>query len=94
MDALKWPIEASVRSQLESRYGSSNELCADRNGDGFSAINGDCDDNDASRNIARPEISNNGVDDDCDELVDENSLVESSTGGAGDVRQEFGFDFR
>lgn len=84
MDALKWPIQAMLRTELERSFGSSNELCADLDGDGFSAINGDCNDTDASINIGMAEISGNGVDDDCDALVDESSLVEADAGMAAD----------
>ena len=84
MDALKWPIQASLRTELERNFGSNNELCADQDGDGFSAINGDCDDTDATRNIAMAEISSNGADDDCDDLVDEVNLVEVGAGMAAD----------
>ena len=71
MDALKWPIQASVRMELEQSYGGGNELCNDLDGDGFSAIGGDCDDTDVLRNIAMVEIDSNGVDEDCDGLIDE-----------------------
>jgi hypothetical protein len=85
MDALKWPIEPGVRTELEQSYGSVNALCDDRDGDGYNAVNGDCDDMDPLRNISVAEIGKNGVDDDCDELVDEISLVEANAGtGSGD----------
>lgn len=84
MDSLKWPIQSSTRSELKRTFGEQNQWCADMDGDGFNAINGDCDDSDASIHIAATEISANGVDDDCDELVDESTLVEWNAGSALD----------
>ena len=84
MDALKWPIQASTRSELASSFGTSNEFCADRDGDGFSAINGDCDDTNVLRNIAMGEVSGNGIDDDCDDITDETYLVEAQAGQSAD----------
>lgn len=84
MDVLKWPIEANTRSELERKFGSTNELCADRDGDGFSTIEGDCDDTRVSRNMTMTEISDNGMDDDCDDITDESLLVEAQAGQSAD----------
>ena len=84
LDDLKWPISAEVRTELNQTFGSDNALCADQDGDGYSAINGDCDDTDASRNIAMAENGNNGIDDDCDKMIDEPGLVESDAGNSAD----------
>ena len=43
----------------------------DVDGDGVAACEGDCDDNDASRSPQAPEICGNGLDEDCDDAVDE-----------------------
>jgi hypothetical protein len=83
MDALKWPVQENVRTELTRLFGSTNELCADRDGDGFSAIAGDCDDANLLRNMAMPETGGNGIDDDCDERVDESELVETQAGQSG-----------
>jgi len=80
MDALKWPVTDSVRNELKQRFGNGSSFCADFDRDGFSAINGDCDDQDSGRNILSNEIPGNGIDDDCDELVDEEHLVEAGQG--------------
>jgi hypothetical protein len=80
LDSLKWPVPDATRQELQKRFGSGGSLCGDQDNDGFIAINGDCDDNDPSRNILSDEIAFNGKDDDCDELVDEKSLVEAEFG--------------
>jgi hypothetical protein len=80
MDSLKWPVPSSARSEMEKRFGYSSSFCADLDLDGFNAINGDCDDYNASRNILGTEIPGNSKDDDCDELVDEDSLIEAEAG--------------
>lgn len=84
MDTLKWPIGAGLRSELEGNFGSANELCVDDDGDGFSAVAGDCDDTGMFRNIAAPEIAGNGMDDDCDDITDETLLVEAQAGQSAD----------
>jgi hypothetical protein len=52
--------------------GAENELCrtVDHDGDGESEADGDCDDADPAVHEGAPEVPN-GVDDDCDDLVDE-----------------------
>lgn len=84
MDSLRWPVPSDIRGELHARFGGDNPNCADLDHDGFSRVNGDCDDGDASRHIFSLEIAGNGVDDDCDELVDEASLVEWESGDASD----------
>lgn len=84
VDALKWPVQSGTRSELEMIFGNSNELCADQDGDGFSTIAGDCDDGNTQRNMATPEVNGNGMDDDCDDLVDETHLVETQAGPSAD----------
>ncbi|MCP4047631.1 MAG: hypothetical protein GY732_16790, partial [Gammaproteobacteria bacterium] len=63
MDALKWPIPANVKTELINTFGNNDALCADKDGDGFNTINGDCDDTNASRNIMATEIGDNSSDD-------------------------------
>ncbi len=48
----------------------------DWDGDGFSENGGDCDDTDASISPASPEILGNGIDDDCDGVVDAGGFTE------------------
>lgn len=84
VDALKWPVPNATRQELQMRYGNGAALCADQDGDGFIAINGDCDDSDPLLNINGNEIAGNDKDDDCDELVDEKLLIESTLGSGPD----------
>ncbi len=77
MDALKWPVDSGTTKEMQKRFGNHAGLCADQDKDGFNAVNGDCDDSNALRNISQAEIVGNGFDDDCDELVDESMLSEA-----------------
>jgi hypothetical protein len=84
MDALKWPIPTKIKKELERTFGDGNAFCPDQDGDGFSTINGDCDDLDASRNISALEIGQNNIDDDCDDVIDEVNLIEKDAGTTAD----------
>ena len=86
MDSLRWTLPQDIRNELQQRFGGPPESCQDIDQDGFSRIDGDCDDRDPGRNILAEEIAANGLDDDCDELVDEEQLVE---GGPGAGTEEF-----
>lgn len=84
MESLKWPVPAQVRAELENRFGEAGPDCDDADQDGFSVINGDCDDNDPARHIFSQETAGNGIDDDCDELTDEDLLLEPDYGPGPD----------
>jgi hypothetical protein len=62
-----------VISDGETVYGKQSFdmfTCADGDGDGYCTENGDCDDNNHERHPMMPEVCN-GIDDNCDGLVDE-----------------------
>lgn len=87
MDSLRWTLPQNIRVELQQRFGGPPQSCQDADQDGFSRINGDCDDHDPERNILAREDPANGLDDDCDNLVDEQHLVEDAPGAQPD-----GFD--
>jgi hypothetical protein len=80
MDSLKWTVPQEVRTELQNRFGDASPDCGDSDLDGFSVVNGDCDDNDPSRHILSRELAGNGLDDDCDEFIDEDILIEADRG--------------
>ncbi len=61
----------------------------DGDGDGYSEIDGDCDDTDASLSPGVPELCD-GIDNDCDGAVDEGSAVDASTWYADSDGDGFG----
>ena len=69
-DAWRWPVSDSLRERLSALYGDDNPDCADRDGDGFNALQGDCDDRRAAVHPGAAERLRR-VDDDCDGRVDE-----------------------
>lgn len=70
MDAWRWPLSDSLRETLARRYPEANPDCQDRDGDGFSPLQGDCDDR---RPVIRPGAAERlpDIDDDCDGRLDE-----------------------
>ncbi len=79
LDTLKWSISPTLRSDLQARFGSGSEFCTDDDQDGYSVIAGDCDDRDTTMNPGRLEVQGNGIDDDCDNVRDELTLIETAT---------------
>jgi hypothetical protein len=84
MDSLRWAMPENLRDELQRQFGGPPEACQDLDADGFNRIGGDCDDHDPQRHLFAEEIPGNGLDDDCDSLVDEQHLVEAQLGGAAD----------
>lgn len=69
VDAWRWQASTALRDTLNKTYGNHNPFCDDRDSDGHSALQGDLDDYDPSVHPGAVEIKN-GVDDDCDGIVD------------------------
>jgi hypothetical protein len=69
-DARVGALEEDV-ADIDSRLEALEGQFSDDDGDTFSEVQDDCDDTDAAVNPLAAEIPANGVDDDCDHLVDE-----------------------
>lgn len=70
VDAWRWPISDNLRERLGRRYPAPNPDCQDRDLDGFSPLQGDCNDR---RPLIHPGAAEQipDVDEDCDGRVDE-----------------------
>lgn len=69
-DALHWPVSDALRQRMRQRYGSRNLACEDQDHDGFTPIQGDCNDHQSAIHPGAPERRNH-LDDNCDGVVDE-----------------------
>ena len=84
IDAPAWFIDND-----RDGWGTSDVIdrtCAER--EGWSALDGDCDDTDAAINPGAAEEADQ-VDDDCDGIVDEGTLIDVDGDGAGDRDGDF-----
>lgn len=65
-----WYASPELRRRMRQRWGMDNPVCKDQDRDGKSPVQGDCDD---TRKSVRPGAleKKDGVDNDCDGLVDE-----------------------
>ena len=68
----RWYSSTALDNEMATLYGpaANNALCQDADGDGFSPLQGDCNDASASVHPGAAETSN-GIDDDCNGLVDD-----------------------
>jgi len=63
-----------IDNNCDALIDQQDPLCnstADNDGDGWTPQQGDCNDNNPQVNPAAPEICGNGIDDDCDALIDQ-----------------------
>jgi hypothetical protein len=58
-------------ADLDARLQALEDQFADDDGDTFTEVQGDCDDGDPAVNPLETEVLGNGIDDDCDHLIDE-----------------------
>lgn len=71
-DQLRWHVSAGARARM-ARF-PVPAACEDVDGDGYSPFLGDCDDGNSAVHPGAPEIAN-GVDDNCNGLVDESQVT-------------------
>jgi len=79
IDAWHWYASPALRARMLQQYGPSNAFCVDADGDGFTPLAGDCNDQDAAVHPGAVE-RRNGIDDDCDGVIDEQALNEPAAG--------------
>ena len=69
-DARIDALEEDV-ADFDARLAAMESQFTDDDGDGFSEVQDDCDDENPDANPLETEVAGNGVDDDCDHFVDE-----------------------
>lgn len=74
-DWLRWKVSDTERAGLASRFPTPSPYSLDRDGDTFTPLGGDTDDSDAGVHPGAAEVQN-GKDDDCNGLVDEQVVSE------------------
>ncbi|HYJ88257.1 MAG TPA: MopE-related protein [Pyrinomonadaceae bacterium] len=75
LNVWNWPVSANAAKQIKTDFPNQNRFCGDADNDGYSPALGDRNDFDAS---IRPGMTEtvNGLDDDCDGIVDDVVLNE------------------
>jgi hypothetical protein len=79
VDTWRWYASAELRARMTAQYGTNNPFCFDNDGDGFSEIQGDCDDSNPAINPGATDLMN-GLDDDCDLVADDGLFTEPPDG--------------
>jgi hypothetical protein len=74
-DSLRWSVSDSLRSKLQRRFEDS-AVCTDQDNDGFSLMRGDFDDANSLVHPGATEVVN-GIDDDCNRIIDDLPFSES-----------------
>ena len=75
VDQWKWPISSTLRAQLATAFGD-NANCVDHDGDGYSVVQGDCNDHNAAVHPGGVEVLD-GLDNDCNGIVDDVLITEN-----------------
>ena len=76
IDSLEGRIDdleeiADALADLDARVQALEDQFVDDDDDTFTEVQGDCDDENADVNPLETEVAANGIDDDCDHLIDE-----------------------
>ncbi len=79
MDAWHWSMSSAARTRLGQKYSAQNPMCADADADGYSRAGGDYNDNSKAVHPGAVE-TRNGVDDDCNDIVDDVLTAEPAAG--------------
>jgi hypothetical protein len=79
VDAWNWEVSAAARAAIAGLYPASNPMCTDADSDGYSKATGDYNDAAAGVHPGAAEVQN-GVDDDCNDVVDDLSFTEPAAG--------------
>lgn len=83
MNAWHWSLTDTERASLAQAF-PADSSCADADGDGYSPLQGDFDDHNANVRPGAVEVIN-GIDDDCNGVIDD-LLVKESTDFGGDAQ--------
>lgn len=83
MDAWRWSLTDSERANLAQAF-PADAACADADGDTYTPLQGDFDDHNSSIRPGAMEVIN-GIDDDCDGVIDD-LLVKESADFGGDAQ--------
>lgn len=83
MDAWRWSLTDAERASLAQSF-SADSSCADTDGDSYSPLQGDLDDHNPNIRPGAVEVVN-GIDDDCNGVIDD-VLVKESTDFGGDAQ--------
>jgi hypothetical protein len=75
IDAWNWTASPGARASIAQLYPAQNAFCADSDADGYSRAEGDFNDSNGAINPGAVETQN-GVDDDCNDLVDDLLVAE------------------
>ena len=75
LQVWNWPVSTGMAAQMKTDFPNPNGFCADADSDGYSPARGDRDDYNAAIRPGSNEAIN-GIDDDCDLLVDDVLLNE------------------
>ncbi len=81
VDTWRWYASSGLRARMAAQYGTDDRFCRDNDNDGFSVLQGDCDDGNPAINPGATEKNYyNRLDDDCNGVVDDLLFAEPPDG--------------